>query len=138
MHRASRGALEPGDRVIKVRKLEPTLLGSSLYRPTENKFPVIIEDARYALTTTDLAVDEIAQAQVRRNPSREVRQETAVVQPLVGWFGPSKSYRLSSKAGDTILESTPWRLIGGMRSNWRWAALTLTTPGASEVSIGHR
>jgi hypothetical protein len=101
------GSREPGDRVIKVRKLEPTLLGSSLFRLTEKEFPVIIEDVRYALTTTDLAVDEIAQAQVRRNPSRGVRQETAVVQPLVGRFDPSKSYRLSSKAEDTILKSIP-------------------------------
>ena len=55
------GSLEPGDRVIKVRKLEPTLLGSSFYRLTEKEFRVIIEDVRYALTSTDLAVDEIAQ-----------------------------------------------------------------------------
>mmetsp|Transcript_18343 Transcript_18343/g.31277 ORF Transcript_18343/g.31277 Transcript_18343/m.31277 type:complete len:140 (-) Transcript_18343:252-671(-) len=101
------GSLEPGDRVIKVRKLEPTLLGSSLYRLTEKEFPVFIDDVRYALTTTDLAVDEIAQAQVRRNPSRGARQETAVVQPLVGRFDPSKYYRLSSKAEDTILKSIP-------------------------------
>jgi hypothetical protein len=96
------GSLEPGDRDIQVRKLEPTLLGSSLYRLTEKEFPVFIDDVRYALTTTDLAVDENAQAQVRRIPS-----EIAVVQPLVGRFDPSKFYRLSSEAKDTILKRIP-------------------------------
>jgi hypothetical protein len=67
------GSLEPGDRVIQVCKLEPTLLGPSLHRLTEKKFPVFSEDARYVLTTTELAVDENAQAQVRHNPSRGVR-----------------------------------------------------------------
>jgi hypothetical protein len=101
------GSLEPGDRVIQVRKLEPTLLGSSLYRLTEKEFPVFIEDVRYALTTTDLTVDGNAQAQVRRNPSRGVRHEVAVVRAPVGRFDPSKSYRLSTEAKDTILKRIP-------------------------------
>lgn len=101
------GSLEPGDRVIQVRKFEPTLLGSSLYRLTEKEFPCFIEDVRYALATTDLTVDENAQAQVRRNPSRGVRQEAAVVQPILGRFDPSKAYRLASEAKDTILKRIP-------------------------------
>ena len=71
------GSLGPGDRVTQVRRLEPTILGSSLYRLSEMVFPVFIEDVRYAVTTTDLAVDVNAQAQVRRSPSRGVRQEVA-------------------------------------------------------------
>ena len=101
------GSLEPGDRAIQVRKFEPTLLGPSLYRLTEKEFPCFIEDARYALATTDLAVDENAQAQVRRNPSRGVRQEAAVVQPSLGRFDPSKAYRLASEAKDTVLKRIP-------------------------------
>jgi len=57
-------ALERGDRVIQVRELEPTALGSSPLRLANRDFPVFIEGARYPLATKCLSVDE--NAQVRR------------------------------------------------------------------------
>ena len=51
------GRLEPGDRVIQVRKFEPTQLGSNLFRLTQKEFPVFIEDVRLILDNRDLVSD---------------------------------------------------------------------------------
>jgi hypothetical protein len=62
--------LEPGERVLKDRKLEPKQLGSSLYRFTDKELPVFIEDVRLRLTKQDPGVAEQgAPPVVRRNPA---------------------------------------------------------------------
>jgi hypothetical protein len=93
------GPLEPGDRVAHVSELKPNQLGASPYRLTEKEFPAFVEDVRCVLTDTDLAIDENAQSQMKRNPSRGARQHQAdAVQPLVGRYYLPKFYRFGSEA----------------------------------------
>jgi hypothetical protein len=85
------GRLEPGDRVIQVRKFEPTQVGSSLFRLTEKEFPVFIEDVRLIIEDVDFRSEGDS---LRRAPARMTRG--AATLQTVGRFDPLQTYRLSA------------------------------------------
>ena len=99
------GRLEPGDRVIQVRKFEPTQLGSNLFRLTEKEFPVFIEDVRLILDSRDFVSDGTAQ---RRGPARAARQDLSVSQQLIGGFDPLLTHMLSA---ESYSEACPRRIV---------------------------
>jgi hypothetical protein len=75
------GRNEPGDRVIQVRKFEPTQLGSNLFRFTQKEFPVFIEDVLLILGNLDLVSDGIPQRCVS---VRAARQDSLTSNQVVG------------------------------------------------------
>jgi len=98
------GRLEPGDRVIQVRKFEPTQLGSNLFRLTQKEFPVFIEDVRLILDNRDLVSDGTPQ---RRISARAARQDPLTSNQLVGGYDPLLTYRLSSHSKEAVLKLVP-------------------------------
>jgi hypothetical protein len=98
------GRLEPGDRVIQLRKFEPTQLGSNLFRLTQKEFPVFIEDVRLILDNRDLVSDRTPQ---RRVSVRAARQDPLTSNKLVGGYDPLLTYRLSSASKEEILKLVP-------------------------------
>jgi hypothetical protein len=94
--------LEPGDRVIQVRKFEPTQVGSSLFRLTEKEFPVFIEDVRLIIEDVDFRSEGDS---LRRAPARMTRG-TATLQ-TVGRFDRLQTYRLSASGKEDILRLVP-------------------------------
>ena len=95
------GRLEPGDRVIQVRKFEPTQLGSNSFRLTEKEFPVFIEDVRLILDTCDLVSDGTPQ---RRVSVRTAHQDSIASRQLVGGYDPLLTCRLSAESKEAILK----------------------------------
>ena len=98
------GRLEPGDRVIQVRKFEPTQLGSNLFRLTQKEFPVFIEDVRLILDNRDLVSDGTPQ---RRISARAARQGPLTSNQLVGGYDPLLTYRLSSHSKEAVRKLAP-------------------------------
>ena len=98
------GRLEPGDRVIQVRKFEPTQLGSNLFRLTQKEFPVFIEDVRLILDNRDLVSDGTPQQRVS---VRAARQDPLTSNQLVCGYDPLLTYRLSSASKEEILKLVP-------------------------------
>ena len=98
------GRLEPGDRVIQVRKFEPTQLGSNLFRLTVKEFPVFIEDVRLILGTSDFVSDGSPQ---RRVSVRAARQDSLASNQLIGGYDPLLTYRLSTESKEAILKLVP-------------------------------
>lgn len=76
------GRLEPGDRVIQVRKFQ---LGSNLFRLTVKEFPVFNEDVRLFLGTSDFVSDGSPQ---RRVSVRAARQDSLASNKLIGGYDP--------------------------------------------------
>jgi hypothetical protein len=86
------GRLELGDRVIQVRKFEPTQLGSNLFRLTQKEFPVFIEDVRLILDNRGLVRWNSTAARVGLSCSPRPLTSNR----LVGGYDPLLTYRLSS------------------------------------------
>ena len=98
------GRMEPGDRVIQVRKFEPTQLGSNLLRLTQKKIAVFIEDVRLILGNLDLVSVGTPQ---RRVSGRAARQDSLTSNRVVGGCDPLLTCRLSSACKDSILKLVP-------------------------------
>lgn len=98
------GRMGPGDRVIQVRKFEPTQLGSNLLRLTQKEFAVFIEDVRFIVGNLDLVSDGTPQ---RRVSVRAARQDSLTSIQVVGGYDPLLTYRLSSACKDSILKLVP-------------------------------
>ena len=96
------GRLEPGDRVLQVRKFEPTQVGSNLFRLTDKEFPVFIEDVRLIIDSSDFQSDGEV---LRRAPARSARGAT--LPAPIGRFDPMQTYRLSAFSKDEILKLVP-------------------------------
>ena len=98
------GRMGPGNRVIQVRKFEPTQLGSNLLRLTQKEFAVFIEDVRFIVGNLDLVSDGTPQ---RRVSVRAARQDSLTSIQVVGGYDPLLTYRLSSACKDSILKLDP-------------------------------